>query len=109
MPREISFNPDVEFQALQVELTGVTFGLEFRWNERAAAWFVSLFNADGQGLLSSRRINVGAPVWLRKRTREMPAGQLVAIDTAGRDEEAGLADLGRRVQMLYFEAAEFAA
>lgn len=109
MPREIPFNPDAEFIGLQVELTGVTFGLEFRWNARAEAWFASLFSAEGVGLIAGRRVNVGVPIWLRAPGSAIPAGQLVAVDTSERDEEAGLSDLGRRVKLIYFEPSEFAA
>jgi hypothetical protein len=96
----------VPHQRLFVELEGVTYGLELRWNETAAAWFASVLDRDGAVLLAGRRVAIGLPLTIRSaHDLRLPPGHLLAIDTAGTDAEPGLADLGERVKLLYIEAS----
>lgn len=103
--------PVTPHHTIQVELDGVTFTLAFRWNGRAEAWFFSLMDAEEQPLAMGRRLVLDFPLLARFRRNRasLPAGQFVAVDTANTGVEAGLQDLGTRVQVLYIPAAELAA
>lgn len=100
---------NVPHYSFQTDLDNVTFRFEFRWNDRASAWFMSISDVNGVELLSSRRIVVGFPLLTRFRDPRLPAGDLNAIDTTGNDEEAGINDLGGRVKLLYFPVGDLPA
>lgn len=96
--------PQVKDQArysLEVELDEVKFRFSFEWSDRADHWLMSIDDAAGTRLLSSRRIVIGYPLLNRFRDPRLPAGMLEAIDTSDAGAEAGFADLGDRVKLLY--------
>jgi hypothetical protein len=97
--------PDVPHQTFQVDLDGVAFGFDFRWNTRAGAWFVQLLTANDD-LLATDKMVLGFQLFVRTQDERMPKGRLMALDTSTVELEAGIADLGRRVQVYYFDAAE---
>ncbi len=105
----IPLRDDLEHFSEQVELDGRTFTLEFRWNAREEAWYLSVADADENSLATGVKLVVGWPLLTRYASADMPPGQLMADDTSGRDQEAGLTDLGRRVLLFYFNAEEVGA
>lgn len=90
----------------EVELDGVTYGLEFRWNERANGWFMSLSDAEGDVLLSGIRLVIDWPLLARFKGERLPRGHLVVVDTSGAGLDPGLHDFGTQRQLLYFDASE---
>lgn len=109
MPLIIPTNDAAEHYLQTVDLDGRTFGLEFYWNTRAARWFLSLWDASFSiRLLAGRQLSIDVPILARFRDPRLPAGELVATDTAGTKLEAGRDDLGRRVVLLYTTRAELA-
>lgn len=90
----------------EIELDAVTYGIELRWNARAAAWMLTVSDVNGVVLLAGRRVVVGFPFLARFVDPRLPKGRFVAVDTAGQDGEAGLADLGARVKLVYVAAGE---
>jgi hypothetical protein len=90
---------------VRVVLDGSTFLLEFAWNARDASWYVQISDANAT-LLQVRRIAVGTALLRRFQMLSLPRGELLAIDTSGKDVDPGLADLGDRVQLLYIPAAD---
>lgn len=91
------------------ELDGITYALEFRWNDRDGAWFLQVGDANGVPLISGLKVCLGILLLGRATSKLLPPGDFMAIDTAGRNAEAGFEDLGRRVQILYFTSAELEA
>jgi hypothetical protein len=91
-----------------VELDGVSYTLDCKWNYRAEAWFLSLYDADGQPISVGIRLVVGFPLGKRCKSSRMPPGVLQAQDTSGAKRDPGLEDLGSRVQLYYFSADELA-
>jgi len=103
----IPISVGVPDQQLQVELDSVTYTLRFVWNARANGWFVSLMDAEENPVLMGRRLVVSWPIWGRFVGRPLvPPGLFEAIDTSGQDLEAGLDDLGDRVQVMYTPEAD---
>jgi hypothetical protein len=90
---------------MRIVLDGSTFLLEFAWNARDASWYIQVSDANAN-LLLVRRIAVGTGLLRRFQTLSLPRGELLAIDTSGKDIDPGLADLGDRVQLLYIPAAD---
>lgn len=96
---------DVPHFDFQLALEGATYTLELRWNERASTWSLSAYDASGELLAAGRPVVLGAELLGRSGDARLPPGQLVAVDTSGKDLEAGRADLGARVQLVYVEPA----
>ena len=101
----IPCRPSVPHYQAQVALEGRTYTLTFRWNAREEAWFLSIGDAAGNIVLANRKVVLSFPLTSRFRLPGLPPGEFVAVDTTGRGQEAGLSDLGERVQLLYVEAA----
>lgn len=94
---------DVTHYDYSIELEGVTYQFEFRWNARDASWYLSVMTADGEPLLLGRRMVIGSDLLVRLRDARRPPGQLFLLDTSGEDREAGQYDLGVRAQLYYLE------
>lgn len=97
---------DLEYYDYQTDLEGNLYTLEFYWNSRSGYWFLSVYDVDGNPIVSGRKVVLGAPLLGRAERVAGPPGVLMAFDTSGTDEEAGVADLGARVQLIYFESTE---
>lgn len=94
---------------LRVTLDAVTYTLEFRWNVRLGAWFMSVLDADGNNTYAvNERLCVDylIPRWRQDRS---PPGFFVAVDTgspSGGGQDPGFDDLGNRVQLWYVPKTE---
>jgi hypothetical protein len=85
----------------EVELSGVTYALQFEWNDRDQSWAFGVSDVDGVVLAQGLPVRVGFPLLARIRVAGLPPGSIEAIDTSGRGIEAGFADLGARVVLVY--------
>ncbi len=87
-------------------LDSESFRILARFNRRVQAWFISLYDSEGEPICVGRRLTVGNLLfpWLVSRNR--PSGQLIALDTSDEDIDPGLNDLGNRVIVAYVDADE---
>ena len=97
---------DLPYFDLQVTLDSTTYTLTFRWNVRAAAWFVGVASEDGQTVYAVGSRLVADFPFLLRRTGRQPAGWLLCADTSGQGLDPGIADLGTRCQVFYLTAAD---
>lgn len=102
----IPFVPDFPHQAFPVELDGATYKIEALWSDRDEAWSISLLTAEEAPIVVGRKLVLGLPLFQRFKDARLPPGRLMAIDSTADRREAGLSDLGRRVQLCYFDASE---
>jgi hypothetical protein len=95
----------------QVELDEVTFTLTFYYNDRDGGWYLTIADSANNPILASQRVVVNYPIgWKQRYNVNMPAGSLEFIDTSGQGiDPQSVNDLGTRVQLLYFDAAEIAS
>lgn len=91
---------------IRVELEARTYAMEVRWNSRAGAYFLTLKSGDGEPIVSSRKMVLGVLLNRLAVGDRAPPGLLTLFDTTRRDEEAGLGELGRRVQLVYVDSTE---
>lgn len=105
---EIPCRPDLSHYDMQCVLDNVTYTLEFRWNTRAGAWYLDLRAEDGTPIYTSLKVVVGFPLGARCASDDRLPGRLIAFDTTNRDANPGITDLGDRVKLLYYPAAELA-
>lgn len=112
MPITIPLRNDLPHFDMQVVLDSVTFTLEFRWNTREECWYMDIMTESGEHINIGIKFVVDHPLGMRTPDERRPAGVLIAQDTSGQhadpsfSEATGFGDLGDRVQLLYFEAAE---
>jgi hypothetical protein len=106
MALQIPLRSDLPHYDMQVVLEGVTYTLEFRWNARDAAWYMNLMTEAGVAIWMSIKIVVDLPLAFRCKNPLKPPGKFIAFDTTGAKADPGEADLGNRVQLLYFEKSE---
>jgi|GEM_PF-4974709 len=95
-------------RAVDVVAFGRRIVLDFSWNERAAAWFVTARDADGTQRGAERLAENGAVVANCYDAAGALVGRLAMIDL---DPGAGAitsADLGERLQIYGLTAAELA-
>jgi hypothetical protein len=94
----------------RVSFDGVTFGLRFRWNTRSQSWFVDVFDEDGNVVVYARKCVIEWTLLRQSRhIANVPAGELINIDTTNRDAPPGRVDFGTRVLMMYLDASELEA
>lgn len=104
----IPCRPDLTHYEMQITLEGVGYGLEFRWNTREEAWYMHLYGEDGTPIRMGVKVVVGFPLVARLNADARPRGRFVAFDTTNLDRNPGIADLGDRVTLAYFDADEVA-
>jgi hypothetical protein len=106
MSLTIPLRPDLTHYDLGITLDGVAYLLELRWNTREEAWYLDLRLEDGTDVVTGLKVVVSFPLGRRSQHPKCPPGILLAVDTSGGQKDPGIADLGDRVQLLYFERAE---
>lgn len=98
----IPCTPGLLDYSMSIKLSGSTYRLRFRWNSRQERWLMDI--GDDAGLiLSSLVLNVGIALFRRYQSTRLPPGDLIVVDTTGANLEAGINDLGVRVQPIYSE------
>ena len=90
----------------QADLDGSTYSLRFRWNGDSGGWYLDILAADKTPILCGSRLVVNFPIGSRFRDLGLPPGRIFALDTTGQGIDPGEEDLGTRVQVYYFDAAE---
>lgn len=90
-------------------LDGEAFLFDMRWNERDQAWYMDILLDDDEETPLRRGVKVviGSLLGNRCTSSRFPKGALVVVDTSGERRDAGLDDLGTRVQVHFFPASEF--
>jgi hypothetical protein len=95
------------FFSFSTELDGVSYGFEFRWNTRSAQWVMSLFDGAGQPVAIGLRVVVNIPLLFRYRSLAgVPNGELVAIDTSGKNQDPTFSSFGVGVVIRYVSRSE---
>ena len=88
------------------ELDGVSYGFEFRWNVRDAAWYMTVLTGEDEIIVTGVKVVVDLPLAVRCKDARMPPGRFLAYDTSGQQLNPGLTDLGERVQLSYLDSDE---
>lgn len=104
--REIPCRTDSPRYTLRTELDSARFEFFFEWNDREQAWFFTLYDASGDAIVYSVRVECTAPLLDQFYDTRLPPGMLFAVDTSGGDLAPALEDLGARVQLVYLPISE---
>lgn len=105
MAQVIPTRTDVAAYTLRVDLTGVEFLFEFRFNDRESFWYFDLADALAAPIVQGVKVVLGVPLLRNVVDVRRPVGDLFAIDQSNADLEAGESDLGDRVLFVYEDGA----
>lgn len=98
---------DTFFWRQRVALDSEAFLIDFRWNGRGRAWYISLYTEDEVPLVLSIKVVSNRPLLERfKYIQGMPAGEIIAFDPTGKIPYAGYDQLGTDVELLYADSEE---
>lgn len=103
---DLGATPHYRFRCI---LEGKAYEFEVMWNDRDGCWWMQIGDALGKLLAGSIRVLLGQPLFHSYEDTRLPPGVLVAKDTSGSGLDAGLQDLGSRVQVWYWESTSVAA
>lgn len=112
MPLVIPLRNDLPNFTIDVVLDAVSYNLEFRFNTRDKFWYLTVRDETDDVIAASLKLVIDHPLGARITDPRWPPGALLAQDTSGQrrdptyDAATKRGDLGDRVILLYFEAAE---
>lgn len=92
--------PDEEFSAT---LSGRFYLFTKVWNGREGSWYLSIFDENGDPISVGAKVYIDTPLFKRCQDPRLPAGTLMVHDTTSKRENPGLADLGDRARLYYYE------
>jgi hypothetical protein len=101
-------NDGYPHQTAQVQL-GDTFVVTWRWNARDGVWYFGLTDVDSVPIVSGVRVVLNVDLLGGVSDSRRPDGPVVVVDSAGRADEPGLLDLGKRVKVVFIPRAELSS
>jgi hypothetical protein len=90
--------------SLNVLFDGVVFTLQFHFNDRAGAWFVSVFDQSGAEILTGTKVVGDWLLWKYSIDGRLPDGNVLIVDPSGEGKEPSEENFGISVVGLYSEA-----
>lgn len=97
----VPFIPSVPAYEFSLDIDGVSYTFDVRWNGRASAWYVDVLLSDGTAVARGIKIVLGAYLGRGRLHELFQLGVFVARDTSGDQRDATLDDLGTRVEVVY--------
>lgn len=91
------------------DVEGVQYIFDARWNTRDLAWFMDVYDVVEAPIRCGIKIVIGTYLGRSCNHPLFRAGVFMAIDSAGTQRDAGLDDLGARVQLVYVPQADLLA
>jgi len=80
---------------------GATYKFHILWNDRDQSFYMDLAQSDGTPIFSSARMVLHAYIGRTANQPPTSQGVFMVIDTSGNLAEAGIDDLGARVQLVW--------
>ena len=104
----IPLQPSIPRYRLSTSLDGVPYIFDVHWNDRDQAWYFDLLEVDESPIIHGVKVVLGTYLGRRSTHQFFRDGVLVVTDLSGEGRDAGLDDLGARVQMVRYSALEVA-
>ena len=102
----IPLEPSSPNYRVGVTLAGEQFILDVRWNTRESAWYLDVLQEDETPIRQGLKITLGLPIGGHVADAAWPGGYFYALDTERTGVDAGLDDMGERVQLYWFDSSE---
>jgi hypothetical protein len=96
--------PDVQFG---VTLESTHYTMHVYWNDRDVAWYFDIFDPGGAAIAYGIKIVLGAQLGKNCNAAPFTTGVFMAFDTSGQELDAGIDDLGTRVQLYYMPVEDY--
>jgi hypothetical protein len=92
-------------------LDGKAYVLELSWSDRSESWYLSVSlqrdNQIADPIVLGMRLSIGYPVLAGVTADGRPPGEIFAVDVSGGyGSDPTRYDLGTRVRLVYYDAAE---
>ena len=94
--------------SMDVELDGVEYQAEFKFNTRDDAWYMSLYDIEGLPLRTGVRIVNGWQLFRTWTSEERIAGKLVSVNSGNLSEPPNFSQFGLDAQLIYVEKSTVA-
>lgn len=98
--------PDYRNYSFEVELDGETFTLEFYYNARDEAYYMSVYDAFGVAVVQGRKLTDRSFPLYGVRTENRPAGTIYLSDPAHINRPPVVGELGDDFELIYLDEAE---
>lgn len=108
MPQQLPLIPTTPNYRVGTALNGTNVVLDIRWNGRDEAWYMDISTEDGTVIRYGIKVVLGAVLGGRVTSASFPRGYMFAADLTGKGQDAGLDDMGDRVQVMFFSPEEVA-
>lgn len=108
MASELPLKPGLYQQEAQVAIEGRTYVLDVRWSVREERFYLDVYDESREPVYTGIAVVLNFPLGVRCASSDFWPGILLAVDTTGENAEPTLADLGDRVRLVYYSAAEIA-
>lgn len=98
------------YYVFEIELDGVLFKLEFKFNERDSAWYLHILDQNDNHLRSGIKVVSDWTIlrlWREVGTR--PEGEMIPTALGDISRPALIDELGEQVILTYLDAEEIAA
>lgn len=105
---ELPLRADIPAYTQRMDLEGVTYIFQFRYNGRMDRWFMSILNSDNEPILMGAIIVGEYPLTLRFYGGRLaiPPGLFITYDEKGLGRTPGRGDLGTDIQVIYSESGD---
>lgn len=90
---------------MQTQLDGLTYTIRVHWNEREGAFYLDVGDVDNVPIVTGRKLVADWPLLHRVRDEGKPPGEIYVVDKTGEGVDPGFDDLGKRVVLIYIDAA----
>ena len=98
------------FYTVDVDLDGVTFRLQFKFNDRDSAWYMSIFStADVELRTGIKVVSDWTLLRLWQEIQLRPAGEMIATTQGDIARPALVDELGAEVVLTYLDEDEIEA
>jgi hypothetical protein len=109
MPVNLPLEPSNASYQVVTTLDGANYIFDVRWNPEDPGWFIDVSDAVGDQIAIGLKVVLGVVLGRRITDSRIWPGMLIAVDTSNAGLDAGLDDLGGRVQVQYYTIAELIA
>lgn len=110
MPQEIPTDSLSDDSRQATALDGSTYLIDLSWSARSETWYVSVFQPRGDEdptpIVQGIALRINYPVLAGCVAEGRPPGEILAADLAKTGVDPTHEDLGTRVRLLYYTAAE---
>ena len=106
MPVQIPFVPSVPSYRMSVVLDNTQYIFDVQWNNRDLAWYFDVLDVNENPIYMGIKVVLGTYLGRRCADPNFPRGVMFANDLSGQGFDAGIDDLGGRVQVWYYLPSE---